>query len=47
VLTRAGLSRVTARRWLEHLAEQQSVALELRYGGRRPEHRHRYRWTAR
>ena len=41
----AGLSRVTARRYLEHLVEQHSVALELKYGGGRPEHR--YRWAAR
>ena len=40
----AGLSRVTARRYLEHLVEQHTVALELRYGSGRPEHR--YRWTA-
>ena len=39
----AGLSRVTARRYLEHLVEQQAAALELRYGGGRPEHR--YRWA--
>jgi response regulator of citrate/malate metabolism len=41
----AGLSRVTARRYLEHLVEADAVALELRYGGGRPEHR--YRWTGR
>ena len=39
----AGLSRVTARRYLEHLVEQNAVALELKYGGGRPEHR--YRWA--
>jgi response regulator of citrate/malate metabolism len=38
----AGLSRVTARRYLEHLVEQHSVELELKYGSGRPEHR--YRW---
>ena len=42
----AGLSRVTARRYLEHLVQTKQVELELRYGGSgRPEHR--YRWTAR
>jgi response regulator of citrate/malate metabolism len=41
----AGLSRVTARRYLEHLVAHHSVELELRYGGGRPEHR--YRWAAR
>jgi response regulator of citrate/malate metabolism len=39
----AGLSRVTARRYLEHLVEAKTVELELRYGGGRPEHR--YRWS--
>jgi response regulator of citrate/malate metabolism len=39
----AGLSRVTARRYLEHLVEQQLVVLELKYGSGRPEHR--YRWA--
>jgi response regulator of citrate/malate metabolism len=40
----AGLSRVTARRYLEHLVLAKSVALELRYGrSGRPEHR--YRWS--
>ena len=40
----AGLSRVTARRYLEHLVLAKSVELELRYGGSgRPEHR--YRWS--
>ena len=43
---RAGLSRVTARRYLDHLVQSQQVELELRYGGSgRPEHR--YRWVAR
>ena len=39
----AGLSRVTARRYLEHLVSEGSVALELKYGTGRPEHR--YRWS--
>jgi response regulator of citrate/malate metabolism len=39
----AGLSRVTARRYLEHLVDAKTVELELRYGGGRPEHR--YRWS--
>jgi response regulator of citrate/malate metabolism len=43
---KAGLSRVTARRYLDHLTQTQQVELELRYGGSgRPEHR--YRWTGR
>ena len=43
---RAGLSRVTARRYLEHLVHTNQVELELRYGGSgRPEHR--YRWSGR
>ena len=42
----SGLSRVTARRYLEHLVQTTQVELELRYGGSgRPEHR--YRWTHR
>jgi response regulator of citrate/malate metabolism len=42
----AGLSRVTARRYLEHLVASQQAELELRYGGSgRPEHR--YRWSCR
>jgi len=41
----AGLSRVTARRYLEHLVSEGSVELELKYGAGRPEHR--YRWTPR
>jgi response regulator of citrate/malate metabolism len=41
----AGLSRVTARRYLEHLVLTKQVELELRYGSGRPEHR--YRWSAR
>jgi two-component system CitB family response regulator len=41
---KAGLSRVTARRYLEHMVQSQQVELELRYGGSgRPEHR--YRWA--
>jgi response regulator of citrate/malate metabolism len=39
----AGLSRVTARRYLEHLVEHDQAVLELRYGSGRPEHR--YRWA--
>lgn len=40
----AGLSRVTARRYLEHLVHSKQAELELRYGGSgRPEHR--YRWA--
>jgi response regulator of citrate/malate metabolism len=36
---RAGVSRVTARRYLEHLAVDGSVELSMRYGGTgRPEH---------
>jgi response regulator of citrate/malate metabolism len=43
---RAGLSRVTARRYLDHLTQTRQVQLELRYGGSgRPEHR--YRWMDR
>jgi response regulator of citrate/malate metabolism len=46
VADRAGLSRVTARRYLEHLASAAQAELELRYGrSGRPEHR--YRWAAR
>jgi response regulator of citrate/malate metabolism len=42
----AGLSRVTARRYLEHLVLAKQAELELRYGGSgRPEHR--YRWSSR
>jgi response regulator of citrate/malate metabolism len=41
---RAGLSRVTARRYLEHLVLGRRAELELRYGrSGRPEHR--YRWS--
>jgi response regulator of citrate/malate metabolism len=46
VAEHAGLSRVTARRYLEHLVSSDQAELELRYGGSgRPEHR--YRWLAR
>jgi response regulator of citrate/malate metabolism len=39
VAGRCGLSRVTARRYLEHLAVQGVVTLSMRYGGTgRPEH---------
>jgi response regulator of citrate/malate metabolism len=42
----AGLSRVTARRYLEHLVQAKDAELELRYGrSGRPEHR--YRWADR
>jgi response regulator of citrate/malate metabolism len=41
----AGTSRVTARRYLEHLAAEGMVTLSMRYGAAgRPEHR--YRWSA-
>jgi response regulator of citrate/malate metabolism len=44
VAGRAGLSRVTARRYLEHLAVEGAVELSMRYGGTgRPEHL--YRWS--
>jgi len=40
----AGTSRVTARRYLEHLAAEGLVGLSMRYGAAgRPEHR--YRWS--
>ena len=39
-----GISRVTSRRYLEHLARSGVVSLSMRYGSSgRPEHR--YRWT--
>src|SRR3989441_13040674 len=39
-----GISRVTSRRYLEHLARSGMVAISMRYGSSgRPEHR--YRWT--
>src|SRR5581483_6816819 len=41
----AGVSRVTARRYLEHLAADGRIELGMRYGSAgRPEHR--YRWKA-
>ena len=40
----SGLSRVTARRYLEHLVVEGSVALSMRYGGTgRPEHLYAWR----
>jgi response regulator of citrate/malate metabolism len=45
VAGRCGLSRVTARRYLEHLAVEGIVTLSMRYGGTgRPEHL--YDWPA-
>jgi two-component system CitB family response regulator len=42
VAAAAGLSRVTARRYLDHLAQVGQVELRMRYGGPgRPEHRYR------
>lgn len=42
VAEKAGLSRVTARRYLEHLCRLGSAELTMRYGGPgRPEHRYR------
>lgn len=42
VATMSGLSRVTARRYLDHLAQAGQVELSLRYGAPgRPEHRYR------
>jgi len=42
VAGRAGVSRVTARRYLEHLAQESRVELLMRYGALgRPEHRYR------
>jgi len=39
-----GISRVTSRRYLDHLARSGAVAISMRYGSSgRPEHR--YRWT--
>ena len=44
VAAATGLSRVSARRYLEHLAECGRAELSLRYGAAgRPQHR--YRWT--
>lgn len=46
VARRTGLSRVTSRRYLDHLGRTGVVELTLRYGvAGRPEHR--YRWVAR
>ena len=43
--SRTGLSRVTARRYVDHLVRSGSVELTMRYGSAgRPEHR--YRWVA-
>jgi len=39
----AGLSRPTARRYLDHLVSEGLATLRLRYGGGRPQHR--YRWS--
>jgi len=45
---RAGVSRVTARRYLEHLAVEGAVELSMRYGGTgRPEHLYARRPRAR
>lgn len=45
IASRAGLSRVTARRYLDHLVRSGTVELSMRYGSAgRPEHR--YRWVA-
>ena len=42
IAQRAGVSRVTARRYLEHLAQASRVELVMRYGALgRPEHRYR------
>jgi two-component system CitB family response regulator len=42
VASAAGLSRVTARRYLDHLCRLGTAELTMRYGGRgRPEHRYR------
>ncbi|HLG74593.1 MAG TPA: response regulator [Chloroflexota bacterium] len=44
VAARIGISRATARRYLEYLEERGQAALELRYGAAgRPEHRYRLR----
>ncbi len=45
VAKRTGLSRVTSRRYLDHLVRSGTVELTMRYGSAgRPEHR--YRWLA-
>jgi response regulator of citrate/malate metabolism len=42
VAQKAGISRVTARRYLDHLAQVGRVEVRMRYGSRgRPEHRYR------
>jgi response regulator of citrate/malate metabolism len=46
VATRTGVSRVTSRRYLDHLAHSAHVEIAMRYGkAGRPEHR--YRWSLR
>lgn len=45
VESRVGMSRVTARRYLEHLADGGPAGRRPRYGGGRPEHV--YRWAVR
>lgn len=46
VAQRAGISRVTARRYLDHLAQSGQVELTMRYGAPgRPEHRYRLMGT--
>ena len=46
IARRTGISRVTSRRYLDHLERTGVVELTMRYGAAgRPEHR--YRWTAR
>ncbi len=46
IAQRTGLSRVTARRYLDHLVRAGTVELSMRYGSAgRPEHR--YRWRTR
>lgn len=46
VAARTGVSRVTSRRYLDHLAHSAQVEIAMRYGKTgRPEHR--YRWSAR
>ena len=46
IAARTGLSRVTSRRYVDHLVRSGTVELTMRYGSAgRPEHR--YRWIAR
>lgn len=46
VATALGISRVTARRYLEHLTDQNLTQRQLRYGGPgRPEHHYSWRLT--